>query len=194
MCTGRATSCCNTLWQHIAVTNHFVYWRIFVKIYVSATELCRRNKSQKFCLIWFSATCCCHKLLLPRQRFSQKFSSTHKAICRCDVLLWHVAATCRQVCTRPLRVFKAVKATQKGEKLKQGSNVNGDWTRDLTYRRTHTSQLGHSCSCLQQFYHPWFMQTLDLFCKEFLRTKSTSELSCIRIKVIWCIVFDKLNK
>ena len=37
--------------------------------------------------------------LLRRQRFSQKFSSTHEAICRCDVSLQRVAATCRQVCT-----------------------------------------------------------------------------------------------
>ena len=33
--------------------------------------------------------------MLRRQRFSQKFSSTHEAICRCDVSLQRVAATCR---------------------------------------------------------------------------------------------------
>ena len=38
-------------------------------------------RSHKFCLIWFFATCCCDKILLQRQRFSQKFSSTHEAIC-----------------------------------------------------------------------------------------------------------------
>ena len=37
--------------------------------------------------------------MLQRQRFSQNFSSTHEAICRCDVSPRHVAATCRQVCT-----------------------------------------------------------------------------------------------
>ena len=147
VCTGQASSCCNTMWQHIAVTNHFVCAGEF--LWVSATEFCRRNKSHKFCLIWFSATCCCNKLLLRRQRFSQKFSSTHKAIRRCDVLPWHVAATCCLVCTRPLRVFKALKATQKGEKLKQGCNITRNQTQDLAYRRPRTSQLGHPCSCLQ---------------------------------------------
>ena len=76
-----------------------VYWRIFMKIFVSATECCRRNKSHKFCLIWFFATCCCDKILLRRQRFSQKFFSTHKPICHCDWSLPHVATTCRLVCT-----------------------------------------------------------------------------------------------
>ena len=36
---------------------------------------------------------------LQRQRFSQKSSSTHQAICRCNVSPRHVAATCRPVCT-----------------------------------------------------------------------------------------------
>ena len=39
------------------------------------------------------------QILLQRQRFSQKFSSTHEAICHCNVLLRHVAATCCLVCT-----------------------------------------------------------------------------------------------
>ena len=77
-----------------------VQWRIFVKIFVSATEFCHRNKSNKFSLIWFCETSCRDKILLWRQRFSQKFSSTNKAICPCNVLLqlvthrvptlWHV--------------------------------------------------------------------------------------------------------
>ena len=46
-----------------------VYWKIFVKIFVSATEFCRRNKSHKFRLIWLFAACCCNKILLRRQRF-----------------------------------------------------------------------------------------------------------------------------
>ena len=32
------------------------------------------------------------------QRFSQKLSSTHEAICCCDVLPWHVVATCCLKC------------------------------------------------------------------------------------------------
>ena len=104
VCTGPAASCSNMLRRHIAATNRSdkslrVYCRNFVKIFVSATEFCRCDKPHKFCLIWFFATCCCDKILLQRQRFSQKFSSTHEAICRCDVSQWHVAATCRLVCT-----------------------------------------------------------------------------------------------
>ena len=64
----------------------------------------------------------CHKILLPQQvaenqislnlcdllwgqnsfaekKFSQKFSSEHKATCCYDALPRHVAATCRLVCT-----------------------------------------------------------------------------------------------
>ena len=55
------------------------------KIFFSATEFCRGDKSHKFCLIWFfcAPTCCGDKILLRRQRFSQKFSSTHGGeICR----------------------------------------------------------------------------------------------------------------
>ena len=62
-------------------------------------RICRRNKSHRFSLIWFFATCCSDKILLRRQRFSQKFSGTHEAICRCNVSPRHVAATCRLVCT-----------------------------------------------------------------------------------------------
>ena len=43
------------LQQHVAATRCSdrslrVYWRIFVKIFVAATEFCRRNKSHKFSL------------------------------------------------------------------------------------------------------------------------------------------------
>ena len=74
--------------QHTASTrcrDNFLclYWRIFVKIFVSSTEFCHRNKSHKIESGWICATCC-SKILLPRQRFSQKFSSSHKAICHCN--------------------------------------------------------------------------------------------------------------
>ena len=39
------------------------------------------------------------QILLQRQRFSQKLSNTHEAICRCNVSPRHVAATCCLVCT-----------------------------------------------------------------------------------------------
>ena len=92
------------LQQHCEATRRsnkslLVYWRIFVKIFVAVTEFCCRNKSHNFSLIWFFATCCSDKIPLQRQRFSQKFSSTHEAICRSDVSPHRVAATCRLVCT-----------------------------------------------------------------------------------------------
>ena len=67
--------------------------RIFVKIFVSATEFCRRNKTRKIKSDWICATCCGDKILLQRQRFSENFSSTHEAICRRDVSPQHVGAT-----------------------------------------------------------------------------------------------------
>ena len=36
--------------------------------------------------------------MLQRRKFSEKFSITDEAICRCHVSLRHVAATCRLVC------------------------------------------------------------------------------------------------
>ena len=41
---------------------------------------------------------CTNKILLQRQRFSQKFSSTHEVICHCNVSSQCVAATCRLSC------------------------------------------------------------------------------------------------
>ena len=63
--------------------------RIFVEIFVSATEFCRRNKTRKIKSDWICATCCGDKILLQRQRFSQNFSSTHEAICRRNMLVQH---------------------------------------------------------------------------------------------------------
>ena len=53
-----------------------VYWRILWK-FVSTTEFFHCNKSQKIKSDWICATCCGDKILLKRQRFSQKFS-THE--------------------------------------------------------------------------------------------------------------------
>ena len=41
------------------------------------------------------ASCRGDKIPLQRQTFSQNLSSTHKAICRCDVSPRHVVATCQ---------------------------------------------------------------------------------------------------
>ena len=47
-----------------------------------APTCCKKSmKSDRIC-----ATCCGDKILLQRQRFSQKFSWTHKGISHCDVL------------------------------------------------------------------------------------------------------------
>ena len=93
------------LQPHVTATHHSnkslcVYWCIFVKLFVTATEFCHCNRSLKFSLSWFFATCVATK----RQRFSQKFSSSYEAICCCDMLLqllaqpvhkgWSVAFMC----------------------------------------------------------------------------------------------------
>ena len=90
--------------QHVATTRRSdkslrVYWRIFVKIFVSAKEFCRSNMLQKIKSDRIYATCCGDKILLQRQRFSQNFSRTHEAICCCDVSSRHVAATSRRTRT-----------------------------------------------------------------------------------------------
>ena len=54
---------------------------------------------------WFCATWCYDKILLWGQKFFQKFSSTCKVICRCNLLPWLVAATCCLVHSIP-KVFK----------------------------------------------------------------------------------------
>ena len=77
------------------------YWRIFVKIFVSSKEFCRSNMSQKIKSDRICVTCYGNNIPLHRQRFSQKFSSTHKVICPCDVSLRRVTMTATTNCTRP---------------------------------------------------------------------------------------------
>ena len=86
MCKGRATSCSNTVRQHVAATNRFectgeFLWKSLSpqQSFVAATSQ-KKIKSD-----WICATFCGDKILLQRQRFSQKFSSTLQAICRYDV-------------------------------------------------------------------------------------------------------------
>ena len=74
--------------QYVATTRRSdkslrVSGEMFVKIFVSATEFCRCNKSQKnqirlnlYDVLW-------QQNLLQRQRFLQKFSNLQEAICRC---------------------------------------------------------------------------------------------------------------
>ena len=90
VCTGPATSCSNMLRRHIAATHRSdkslrVYWRVFVKVFLSATEFCRSNMLQKIKSDRICATYRGDKILLQRQRFSQ-ISPVHSKRC--------VAATC----------------------------------------------------------------------------------------------------
>ena len=54
----------------------------------------KKIKSDRIC-----ATCRGDKILLQKKNFSQKFSSTHEAICRSDVSARRVAGTSRPTCT-----------------------------------------------------------------------------------------------
>ena len=104
VCTDLKVGIGDKLQQHVATTRCSDKslrgtGEFFVKIFVAATEFCRLNKSHNFSLIWFFATCCSDKILLRRQRVSQKFSNTHEVICRCDVSPQRVAATSRRTCT-----------------------------------------------------------------------------------------------
>ena len=78
VCTGRETSCSNKVRRHVAATNRFVWTgEFFVKILVSTTEFCRCNKSQKNQIRLNLCDLLRRQILLQRQRFLQKFSSTH---------------------------------------------------------------------------------------------------------------------
>ena len=94
---NRWASCSNLSRPNEAATNRFVVCtgEFFVKIFVSATEFCRRNmsahnwkiKSDRIC-----ATCGGDKILLQKKRFFHKNSPVHTrrfvaAMCRRNVLL-----------------------------------------------------------------------------------------------------------
>ena len=68
-----------------------------MKIFVSATEFCRRDKSHKFCLFDFLQHVAATKFCCRDKDFHKIFSSTLEAICRRDVSSRHVGATCRLV-------------------------------------------------------------------------------------------------
>ena len=76
-----------------------VYWRIFVKIFVSAREFCHSNMLQKIKSDRICATCRGDKNLLQGQRF-YKISPVHTkqfvaAMCRRNMLLQLVAGPVR---------------------------------------------------------------------------------------------------
>ena len=53
---------------------------VYGRIFVSATEFCHCSKLDEIKLHRICATCCRDKIMLLRQRFPQKFSSTHEAM------------------------------------------------------------------------------------------------------------------
>ena len=67
-----------------------VYWRIFVKVFVSTTEFCRRKMLQKIKSDRIYATCCSNKILLHCQRFFTKVLQYTQS----DLSLRVVVATC----------------------------------------------------------------------------------------------------
>ena len=88
------------LMRHVAATNRFectenFFWKS-LSLQQNIVAATSRTNSVWF---YFFLTCCSDILLLRRQRFSQKFSSTLEAICRCDVSPHGVAATSRPTCT-----------------------------------------------------------------------------------------------
>ena len=72
-----------------------MYWRIFSKIFVSATEFCRSNKSHKFCLIWFLRRGAATNLFCGDKDFHKNSSAHTKqfvtVMCRRNLLLQLVA-------------------------------------------------------------------------------------------------------
>ena len=86
--------------RHVVATNRFECTGEFLWKSLSLQQNFVAAKSRTNSVwFYFFRTCCSDKTLLRRQRFSQKFSSTLEAICRCDVSPHRVAATSRPTCT-----------------------------------------------------------------------------------------------
>ena len=88
-----------------------VYWRIFVKIFVAATEFCRHNKSHRFSHLFFCDLLQGQNPVVETKIFT-KILQTHEVICH-DLSLRHV---CRltlllQLITRPVHMEWSVAAT-----------------------------------------------------------------------------------
>ena len=98
VCTGRATSCTHMSLRQIAscVLETFLKSLSLRQNFVAAT-----SRKKKHC-----ATCWGDKILLQPQRFSQKVSSTHEAICRCKKSPPHVAATLVAQCVPTVRILQ----------------------------------------------------------------------------------------
>ena len=126
MCTDRTTSCGNTLRRHIGRTNRFtlaVYWRISVKISVSATEFLSPQQVAKILsdLIFF-----CHMLLRQNSFAKTKIFSKILQYTRSDLSLRRVAETCfcdlspkvyRPLDMRTRRQFRQCRFLYKAEKV-----------------------------------------------------------------------------
>ena len=94
VCTGPATSCSNALRRHIASS----VLEKFVKIFVSATKFCRRDKSHKFCPIYFLQHVAATKFCCREKDFHRN-SPVHTerfvaSMCRRNMLLQLVAGSC----------------------------------------------------------------------------------------------------
>ena len=83
--------------RHVAGTDRFVCSGEFLGNLCLSNRILSLQKLHKFSLIWFCPTSYGDKILLRRQRFSQKFSTTE--ICGCRVSLQRVAANCCLVCS-----------------------------------------------------------------------------------------------
>lgn len=99
-----------TVWATSSAPSHSnkslcVYLRISAKNFCLWNRILLPQNVAQIQSDWFCATWCYGKILLWRQKFLQKFFSTHKVICRCNLLPWLVAATCWRVCSIP-KVFK----------------------------------------------------------------------------------------
>ena len=122
-----------------------VYWRPFVKIFLAATKFCRRNKSHNF---FFFATCYSDKILSQRQRFSQKVSSTHEAICRSNVWVqlvarpvhteWSVANLSHSVLTSSSFCYSAAGA-------RDGPGRRGSWEWGRKHARVSLIKTNSNC-------------------------------------------------
>ena len=102
--------------------------------YNTKRPLRRREKLNGIC-----ATCCGDEILLERQRFSQKFSGTHEAICRCHVLI---------ACAASVSVWFWRKEKPRNEIFGFGQFWHGLW---LSFGN-HTKTLATQATCRRKRY------------------------------------------
>ena len=137
-----------------------VYWRPLVKIFVAATEFCRSNKSHNF----FFATCCSDKILLQRQRFSQKVSSTHEAISRSNIWVQLVARPVHtewSVANLSHSVFTSSSFSYSAPGARDGPGRRGPW--EWGRKHTRVSLIKTNNNCPEKFKITIILQVLYVF-------------------------------